>query len=427
MIPRVAKKGRSFKGAALYYLHDKGAKTRERVSFIEVANMPEGSAERPERAFAHMIDTAEHAGQLKRDAGLKAGRKMKDPVYSYSLSWHPSERPTRADMMAAAKETLAAIGLGDRQAVFIAHNDTAHPHIHVIANRVCQETGRAATMGNDRLILSDWALRYRRERGQEQEFCPERSANKAKREQGQWKTHKQQSRQTWYETRKARSDNLWGGYRVQKEALKGRRKSQSDALWRQKDERIEARRREVKATFRPAWRDLFKQQRQELKEFDQSWIARINFVLAQPRHKLHGLMMVAAGATGELRREMELTHATSRKGLANHQSQATRTAMREVTKAWKYDRDQLFEGWKAQDKAMYKEAKAQSSRIWEKEQPANDPAAEQPQEPSKTRRSFGDRVSEGKTPQQKAERATRAARRSRSRPRGGRGRDPAPD
>lgn len=44
MIPRVAKSGRSFKGAALYYLHDKGALTSDRVAFIETANLPTDNA-----------------------------------------------------------------------------------------------------------------------------------------------------------------------------------------------------------------------------------------------------------------------------------------------------------------------------------------------------------------------------------------------
>lgn len=412
----------------MYYLHDKGANTSDRVAFVDVANMPKGSAERPERAFAHMIHTAEHANDLKRAAGLKAGRKMKDPVYSYSLSWHPSESPKRADMMGAAKETLAALGMADRQAVFIAHNDTEHPHIHVIVNRVCHETGRAHTMSNDRLILSDWALRYRKERGEEH-FCPERAANKEKREQGNWTKHKPDSRADWYELKKSKSDNLWNGYRAQKTALKGDRKTQSDKLWRQKERRVNARKHEAKTMFRPAWRDMFKRQRQELKDFDASWIGRVNYILAQPTGKLHGLMMVLAGTTGQHRADLLRGHDNEKKQLSNHHRNHVAQASREVTQAWKSDRDQLFDKWKAQDKEWLKEAKAQSSRIWEKTQTADDRQAEPTKEskPNKARRSFAERSDEGKTPEQKAERDARAARRSRSRPRGGRGRSFTPD
>ena len=48
--------GRSFKGAALYVLHDKGkAKTSDRVAFVETVNLP---TDNPSRAVAHMVDTA---------------------------------------------------------------------------------------------------------------------------------------------------------------------------------------------------------------------------------------------------------------------------------------------------------------------------------------------------------------------------------
>ena len=154
MVPKVAKSGASFKGAALYYLHDKQANTNERVAFTVTVNLP---TDDPDRAVAHMVDTAEHAHELKQAAGLKAGRKLKKPVYAYSLAWHPTEAPTKAEQIDAAKQTLAVLGLSDRQALIVAHTDREHPHVHVIVNRVCPETGRAAVTSQDRLKLSRWA------------------------------------------------------------------------------------------------------------------------------------------------------------------------------------------------------------------------------------------------------------------------------
>ena len=49
------------------------------------------------------------------------------------------------------------MGLADRQAVMIAHRDTAQPHVHVVVNRVSVEDGRAAKLGNSYLKLSRWA------------------------------------------------------------------------------------------------------------------------------------------------------------------------------------------------------------------------------------------------------------------------------
>ncbi len=38
------------------------------------------------------------------------GRKLERPVYAYSLSWHPDERPTRAEQMEAARATSPCKG-----------------------------------------------------------------------------------------------------------------------------------------------------------------------------------------------------------------------------------------------------------------------------------------------------------------------------
>ena len=77
MIPRVAKPGRSFKGAGLYYLHDKGASTKERVLFSHTENLPTRD---PDKAIACMAWTAMNADQIKRRAGEKAtGRKRPCP------------------------------------------------------------------------------------------------------------------------------------------------------------------------------------------------------------------------------------------------------------------------------------------------------------------------------------------------------------
>ena len=53
MVPKVAGKGRSFKGAGLYYLHDKQALTSERVQFTHTVNLPTEDAEKALGWMAH--------------------------------------------------------------------------------------------------------------------------------------------------------------------------------------------------------------------------------------------------------------------------------------------------------------------------------------------------------------------------------------
>jgi len=183
MVPRTSS-GRGFKGAAAYYLHDKGASTSNRVSYTATLNLVNDN---PRRAVAEMIYTAEHANELKEAAGVKAtGRKLEKPVYTFSLSWHPTEKPDFGHMREAGISALKALKMDHHQVLMVAHNDTEHPHMHFIVNRIDPNTGKAHGLKRDQLILSKWAEAYEMEHGQT--WCVERvKNNQARQEQGKTK------------------------------------------------------------------------------------------------------------------------------------------------------------------------------------------------------------------------------------------------
>lgn len=171
---QIAGTGRSFKGAFAYYLHDKRKEpdgphlaTAERVAWMEVRNL---AVQEPEAVQGVMIATARSADELKAAAGVKAtGRKSTaGPVFAYSIQWHPDNEtiPDRAGMVAAAEATLKVLGAEGFQAAIIAHRDTAHPHVHVIVNRVDPATGKSLSLDKSALKLDKWAADYERERGQ---------------------------------------------------------------------------------------------------------------------------------------------------------------------------------------------------------------------------------------------------------------------
>lgn len=162
----IAAKGHSFKGAFAYYLHDKGRETAERVAWAETRNLAHDD---PAYAQSVMIATARQAEALKKAAGVKGtGRKAGGPVHAYSISWHPENEtvPDRAGMLAIAHETLKLLKADHLQAVIVAHQDTAHPHVHVIVNRVDPGNGKMHPFGNDAHKLDEWAAKYERDRGQ---------------------------------------------------------------------------------------------------------------------------------------------------------------------------------------------------------------------------------------------------------------------
>ena len=169
VVPRIHAAGGSFSGVVAYLTHDAGVpderrpQTSERVGLVELENLPEC---RPGTAAQIMAGTAREADTLKRLAGVSTrGRKLDKPVYHYSLSWSPEERPGRPEMLEAARGSLKALGMDDRQAIVVEHTDRAHRHVHVVVNRVSPEDGRAASSSNDARTLSRWARTWEREHG----------------------------------------------------------------------------------------------------------------------------------------------------------------------------------------------------------------------------------------------------------------------
>ncbi len=78
---------------------------------------------------------------------------------------------------------LEALGLEGHEALIVAHDDPRHPHVHMIANRVDSEIGKAAKLGNRKPRLSRWAEGYQREQGRIR--CEERVKNNARRREGE--------------------------------------------------------------------------------------------------------------------------------------------------------------------------------------------------------------------------------------------------
>ena len=187
MIPKINGLGRSFAGVAAYCLHDapepddRSPETSERVAWTDTRNLP---TIRAERAARLMAATAKAAPDLKRLAGgARGGRKLTKPVLHYSLSWARDETPDRQEMSQAVDGSLEALGLEGHEALIVAHDDTRHPHVHVVANRVDPETGKAAKLGNSKLRLSRWAEGYEREQGRIR--CERRVKNNERRRAGE--------------------------------------------------------------------------------------------------------------------------------------------------------------------------------------------------------------------------------------------------
>jgi ATP-dependent exoDNAse (exonuclease V) alpha subunit len=163
MIPRLHKRGLSFKGACSYILHDPDNQTSDaRVAWTLTRNLISGADD----AWFEMFATFRDQALLKEAAGIDArGRKNTHPVLHFSLSWAPNEAPDEEHMRATALSALKALGLEEHQAVLAGHSDKAHTHLHVIVNTVHPITGRTAAQKFSKLEFSRWAEAYEREYG----------------------------------------------------------------------------------------------------------------------------------------------------------------------------------------------------------------------------------------------------------------------
>lgn len=180
MVPVIAANGASFNGAFRYYCHDKQGRTTERVEWSQTINMLTDSVA---KAWKVMAYTAMHQDRLKEVSGQKAtGRKLRKPVFAFSLSWAPEQQPDKPTMLEAAKRSLEALGLAEHQAIIVAHSDRPHRHVHIVANTVHPMTGLVAQLKHTKRKLSDFALQYEQEGGRI--YCARREENRRTREQG---------------------------------------------------------------------------------------------------------------------------------------------------------------------------------------------------------------------------------------------------
>lgn len=109
-------------------------------------------------------DPKEIAREMEAAAG--GSSRVEKPVYHLSISFGAGDHPTHEQMREAAERVLDQLGLRDHQALLVAHNDTDHPHVHIMVNRVHPETGKAWQTSHDyariekvlRSLEKEWGL-----------------------------------------------------------------------------------------------------------------------------------------------------------------------------------------------------------------------------------------------------------------------------
>jgi hypothetical protein len=124
----VSSSGMGFRALASYLVHGRTGLEEGRIAWTSARNLPTAD---PTIAATLMRATAAQNVRVER------------PVYHFALAFDPHDPVDRAAMERVADRVLARLGLEGHQALIVAHRDRAHPHLHVLVNRVHPETGKA--------------------------------------------------------------------------------------------------------------------------------------------------------------------------------------------------------------------------------------------------------------------------------------------
>src|SRR5699024_6605161 len=139
------------------------AKSTTGSSFRGLANYLEGE-EKIEFKEAHNLagDRKDHYVRMMEDTASMS--RAEQPVYHVSLSYSPEDTPSKEMMLEDVHQVLHTLGLEDHQAVFVAHQDTDHKHLHLMINRVHPEQGRAWNTFGDHYKLRGIAKELEQQR-----------------------------------------------------------------------------------------------------------------------------------------------------------------------------------------------------------------------------------------------------------------------
>ena len=128
-------------------------------------------------AVEAMEATFAAAAALKQSAGRgHGGRGPETPALHYALYWRGAGAfSERAAAEAIALDSLVELGLRDHQVLLFGCGPAAHPHVHILVNRIHPATGLSADVLYYPALL-DWAVAYQRRQAARNEDDPPPSA-----------------------------------------------------------------------------------------------------------------------------------------------------------------------------------------------------------------------------------------------------------
>ena len=179
MIARIHGRGFSFKGITAYLMHDKDAKTSERVAWSRTENMRTSDIEKAAKVMAWR-DMHREDIRASNGASAAGAKPDKGRLHHAVLAWAVGENPDEDHQWETVQAYMAHQGMDHLQYYAVAHNDTKHIHVHIVSNLADPETGKIHKLGFEKHRAQKWALGYERDHGL---HCPMREVHAAQRAQ----------------------------------------------------------------------------------------------------------------------------------------------------------------------------------------------------------------------------------------------------
>ena len=133
--------GKSFRGLIGYLFHGRDGKRENRAMWCETRNLPPTT----EPMLIRRI--------FRATANLNL--RTQKPVYHIALTFAPTDTVEKPQAIRIIDAFLEKIGLGEHQALLVAHGDSKCLHTHIVVNRIHPITGMAWDKEHDRKRARD--------------------------------------------------------------------------------------------------------------------------------------------------------------------------------------------------------------------------------------------------------------------------------
>lgn len=144
----------SFRASALYLAGRSHGHKPSRVEWMFSRNL---ESDEPSKAAARM------------EAVVAQNTRCKTPRYHFIITFDPNDakkgKVTPEMMKDIASDTIERLGLTEHQLLVYAHNDTAHPHMHFLVNRIHPRSLRAWSRTDEGRRLTSICRDIAKERG----------------------------------------------------------------------------------------------------------------------------------------------------------------------------------------------------------------------------------------------------------------------